>query len=181
MRRINNRNADDAEPLSNGTIVFGAVSAEMLNESRGPLRMGTCNIVFGIEEAQWILLQPSLINGRETICYRSKMFCENSEVAGAAGSAPDRIEMHLNVTEANRLQVRCTELDHFDIDTWPCVTDRLNVELRELTISTLLRSIVAEEFGYRHKPNRLRFRPHAMLKIGAYNPSSYLRAECERR
>jgi hypothetical protein len=143
--------------------------------------MGNRNLVFRIEEAQRILLQPSLIDGRETICHRGKMFCENDEVAGAAGWAPDRIEMHLNVTEANRPKVRCTELDHFNIDPRSCVTDRFNVELRELTISTLLRSIVAEEFGYRHEPNRLRFRAHAVLEVGTHNASGNLWAECKRR
>jgi hypothetical protein len=82
--------------------------------------------------------------------------------------------VHLNISEADRNKETCAEFDHLNIDARASVTDRLNVELRELTVATLLRSVMTEEGGNGDKSDRLWRAAHAVLDVGAQDASGRL-------
>ena len=85
--------------------------------------------------------------------------------------------MHLNISQAERNKETCAEFNHLDINAGASVTDRLNVELRELTVATLLRSVVTEEGGNGDKSYRLWRAAHAVLDVGAQDASGRLWSE----
>jgi hypothetical protein len=63
--------------------------------------------------------------------------------------AANRVEVDFNIFQAERYKEARAKFNHLNINTWTSVPDRFNVELRELTVATLLRSVVSEEWGNR--------------------------------
>jgi len=82
--------------------------------------------------------------------------------------------VHLNISKAEANKEACTEFNHLNVNAGASVTDRLDVELRELTVATLLRSVMTEEGGNGDKSYRLWRAAHAVLDVGAQNASGRL-------
>jgi hypothetical protein len=82
--------------------------------------------------------------------------------------------VHLNISEAERNKEASAEFNHLNINARTSVTDRLNVELRELTVATLLWSVMTEEGGNGDKSYRLWCAAHPVLNVGAQDASGRL-------
>ena len=85
--------------------------------------------------------------------------------------------MHLYVSETEFAQVGGAQLDDLEVDPRPGITYRLDVELRELAIATLLWSVVAEELRHCRKSYGLRLGTHAVLDISPNGAGGCLGSE----
>ena len=85
--------------------------------------------------------------------------------------------MHLHVGETEIAKIGGAHLDHLKVNPWSTITDRLDVELRELAIAPLLWSVVAEELRHCRKSYGLRLRAHAVLDIGPNGAGGCLGSE----
>ena len=85
--------------------------------------------------------------------------------------------MHLHVGEAKLAQISGAQLDHLEINPWATITDRLNIELRELAVAPLLWTVVAKELGNGGKAYGLRLRAHTVLDVGSDGARRCFRAK----
>jgi hypothetical protein len=85
--------------------------------------------------------------------------------------------VHLNISEADPNKEACAEFNHLNINAGASVTDRLNVECRELAVATLLWSVVTEVGGNGDESYRLWRAAHTVLDVGAQDASGRLRSE----
>ena len=89
--------------------------------------------------------------------------------------------MNFNVGKPKLLQEACAEFNHLNINARASVPDRLHVELRELAISTLLWSVMTEEWSDGDEAHRLRGTAHAVLDVRAEDSRGCFWSQCERR
>jgi hypothetical protein len=88
--------------------------------------------------------------------HRREVGAQHLNVRGATCRAANGVQVHLHIGEAQLAEIGGANLNHLKVDPRSAVADRLNIKLRELTISPLLWAVVAEELRNRRESYGLR-------------------------
>src|SRR5260370_15411527 len=130
-----------------------------------------------VEKAKRVLLQALLRIRAQLRLEGSVVGAEAFEVRGPAFAVADGVQLETKVAEAELAQPIPGQLDDLGVERGRGASDRFHVELKELSVATLLGPVIAKHRPDQIKTRGLRTLVQAALEVGPHNSGSRLGAQ----
>ena len=173
----NDRRAYLVEAAAELREVILAFVAEVFHDRGRALGDFLAYRALAVEDAQRVSVEAALAGVAELVVARAQVALERLAVDGAALGAADRVEYYLKVGKSEPAVELHREVYDLEVYEGVLSAERLDVELHELAVASLLRALVAEHRADAPELRGLRALVHLVLEVGADHRGGELRTE----